>query len=238
MTSMKSAPRKAMLPVAFAIAAVCLFGDDPAREQRERMVAEQIQSRGIRNPDVLRVMRATPRHLFMPADVRYMAYDDRPVPIGHAATISQPYIVALMTELLAPAKQHRILEIGTGSGYQAAILGQLAGEVYTIEIVAELADSAAKALRDLGHRNVRVRHGDGYRGWPDFAPFDGIIMTAAPAEVPPALIAQLAKNGRLVAPVGTMRMQELIVIEKKGDGTLRRRTVCPVTFVPMRRGGK
>ncbi len=238
MASMKNLARKSMLPVALAIAAVCLFGDDPARLQRERMVAEQIESRGIRNPDVLRVMRATPRHLFMPADVRYMAYDDHPVPIGHAATISQPYIVALMTELLAPAKQHRILEIGTGSGYQAAILGQLAGEVYTIEIVAELADSAAKALRDLGHDNVRVRHGDGYQGWPDFAPFDGIIMTAAPAEVPPALIAQLARNGRLVAPVGTMRMQELIVIDKKSDGTLRRRTVCPVIFVPMRRGGK
>jgi protein-L-isoaspartate(D-aspartate) O-methyltransferase len=226
-----------MLPVAFAIAAVCLFGDDPTR-LRERMVAEQIENRGIRNPEVLRVMRATPRHLFMPADVRYMAYDDHPVPIGHAATISQPYIVGLMTELLAPGKKHRILEIGTGSGYQAAILGQLAAEVYTIEIVPELASSAAKTLWELGHHNVRVRHGDGYLGWPDLAPFDGIIMTAAPPEVPPALIAQLAKNGRLVAPIGATRMQELIVIEKKGDGTLRRRTVCPVTFVPMRRGGK
>jgi protein-L-isoaspartate(D-aspartate) O-methyltransferase len=211
---------------------------DPVTLQRDRMVTDQIESRGVRNQDLLQVMRTTPRHLFIPTRVRSMAYEDHPIPIGHGATISQPYIVALMTELLAPAKKHRILEIGTGSGYQAAILGQLAAEVYTVEIVPELASSAAKTLRDLGYSNITVRQGDGYEGWPERAPFDGIILTAAPSEVPSALITQLAKGGRLVAPIGPMWMQELLVIEKKGDGTISRRSVCPVNFVPMRQAGK
>src|SRR5260370_41826465 len=198
------------------------------------MVTLQIARVGVRNKDLLQVMPSTPRLLFIPANLRSMAYEDHPVPIGHGATISQPYIVALMTELLAPAKKHRILEIGTGSGYQAAILGQLAAEVYTIEIVPELASSAARTLRDLGYSNITVRQGDGFKGWPERAPFDGIILTAAPPEVPSALISQLAGNGRLVAPVGLMWTQELIVIEKKGDGAISRRSVCPVNFVPMR----
>jgi protein-L-isoaspartate(D-aspartate) O-methyltransferase len=215
-----------------------LVADDSTTLQRERMVAEQIESRGIRNPNVLRVMRFIPRHLFAPADVQSMAYEDYPVPIGHGATISQPYIVALMTELLDPAKRHRILEIGTGSGYQAAVLGQLAAEVYTVEIVPELANSATERLRALGYNNVTVRAGDGYKGWPELAPFDRIIMTAAPPEVPVALIDQLKKNGRLVAPIGLMWMQELIVIDKRSDGTVRRRSICPVSFVPMQRPRK
>jgi protein-L-isoaspartate(D-aspartate) O-methyltransferase len=215
-----------------------LVGRDPIALQRERMVTDQLESRGVRNQDVLQVMRSIPRHLFIPADLRSMAYEDHPVPIGHGATISQPYIVAFMTELLAPAKKHRILEIGTGSGYQAAILGQLGAEVYTVEIVPELASSAAKTLGDLGYGNIRVRQGDGYKGWPEQAPFDRMIITAAPLVVPLALIAQLAENGRLVAPVGSMWMQELVVIEKRGDGTIRRRSVCPVNFVPMRRADK
>jgi protein-L-isoaspartate(D-aspartate) O-methyltransferase len=215
-----------------------LIANDPVTLQRERMVADQIESRGVRNPDVLRAMRSTPRHLFVPAGVRSMAYEDHPLPIGYGATISQPYIVALMTELLAPAKRHRVLEIGTGSGYQAAILGQLAAEVYTVEIVPELAQSAAKRLRELGYANVTVRLGDGSKGWPERAPFDGIVVTAAPPEVPEALIAQLSRGGRLVAPVGSMGAQELIVIEKKADGTIRRRSICPVSFVPMKPAGK
>jgi len=215
-----------------------LIADDPVTLQRERMVADQIESRGVRNPDVLRAMRSTPRHLFVPAGVRSMAYEDHPLPIGYGATISQPYIVALMTELLAPAKRRRVLEIGTGSGYQAAILGQLAAEVYTVEIVPELAQSAAKRLRELGYANVTVRLGDGSKGWPERAPFDGIVVTAAPPEVPEALIAQLSRGGRLVAPVGSMGAQELIVIEKKADGTIRRRSICPVSFVPMKPAGK
>ena len=225
------------LPLAFCpILAISTAADDPTAGQRERMVAEQIEARDIHDPDILRVMRAIPRHLFVPANVQSSAYEDRPLPIGHWATISQPYIVALMTELLCPAQNHRILEIGTGSGYQAAILGQLAAEVYTIEIVSELASSAANRLRGLGYTNITVRQGDGYDGWPECAPFDGIIMTAAPPKVPCPLISQLSWNGRLVAPIGLFRTQELIVIEKKGDGAIRRQSVGPVSFIPMRTG--
>ena len=166
-----------------------------------------------------------------------MAYEDVPVSIGYSATISQPYIVALMTELLALEKRHRVLEIGTGSGYQAAILAQLSGTVYSLEIVPELAQSAARTLRELGHLNVNVREGDGYRGWPEQAPFDRILLTAAPPEVPEALIGQLAKGGRLVAPVGRWD-QELIVIQKSADGTIRRQSAGAVAFVPMRPAGR
>jgi len=193
-----------------------------------------MESRGIRNPDILRVIRSTPRHLFVPPNVRSKAYQDRPLPIGYGATISQPYIVALMTELLAPAKKHRVLEVGTGSGYQAAILGQLAAEVYTVEISPELARSAAETLRELGYANITVRQGDGYQGWPERAPFDGILATAAPPELPEALIAQLAQGGRLVAPIGPMGSQELMVIEKEAEGSIRRRSVCAVSFLPMK----
>jgi protein-L-isoaspartate(D-aspartate) O-methyltransferase len=209
-------------------------GDDPVTLQRKRMVSEQIEGRGIRSPDVLGVMRATPRHLFVPAGVRSMAYADHPLPIGYGATISQPYIVALMTELLGPNKKQRVLEIGTGSGYQAAILAQLAAKVYTVEIVPELAQSAARTLRELGYSNVTVRQGDGYKGWPEEAPFDGIIVTAAPPEVPQTLIAQLSKGGRLVAPLGSTWIQELTLIEKKADGTITRRSAGVVSFVPMK----
>ena len=210
------------------------IADDPLTSQRERMVADQIRGRGIVNPEVLRVMRSTPRHLFLPAGIRSLAYEDHPLSVGYGATISQPYIVALMTELLAPGKQHRVLEIGTGSGYQAAILGQLAAAVFTVEIVPELARSATETLRELGYTNITVRQGDGYKGWPEQAPFDCIMVTAAPPELPPALIPQLSKGGRLVAPIGSMRDQELIVIDKDADGTIRRRWAGPVSFVPMR----
>jgi protein-L-isoaspartate(D-aspartate) O-methyltransferase len=197
------------------------------------MVSEQMENRGIRNPDVLRVMRSTPRHLFVPADLRCLSYADRPLPIGHGATISQPYMVALMTELLEPSKKQRILEIGTGSGYQAAVLSQLAAEVYTIEITPELAQTAARRLRELGYANVTVRQGDGYEGWHEQAPFDRIIVTAAPPQVPEALLGQLSPGGRLIVPVGPAGYQELLLIEKKPDGSFRRRSVCPVSFVPM-----
>ncbi len=207
--------------------------DNLAALPRERMVADQIESSGIRNSDVLRVMRATPRHLFVPANVKSKAYEDRPLPIGYGATISQPYIVALMTELLAPAKHHRILEIGAGSGYQAAILGQLAAEVYSVEISPELARSAANTLRELGYTNITVRQGDGYQGWPERAPFDGIVVTAAPLEIPLALIAQLSEGGRLVVPVGSMWDQDLVVIQKQPGGAIEQRSVCAVSFVPM-----
>ena len=214
-----------------------LVSADPYVAQRERMVREQIESRGIHGAELLRVLRATPRHLFVPIASRSLAYDDHPLPIGYEATISQPYIVALMTGLLAPRKTDRVLEIGTGSGYQAAVLSQLAEQVYTVEIVPELAQSAGRILADLGYRNVTVRQGDGYKGWPEQAPFDGIILTAAPPEVPRALIGQLANGGRLVAPVGRGWNQQLVLIEKDANGRIRRRYAGDVVFVPMRPGG-
>ncbi len=210
---------------------------DPWAEARERMVREQIEERGVRNPDVLRVMRQTPRHLFIPERLRSQAYEDHPVPIGYGQTISQPYIVALMTELLEPHKDAKVLEIGTGSGYQAAVLAPLVRHVYTIEIVRELAESAAALLKRLGYDNVTVRWGDGYQGWPEEAPFDRIIVTAAPPEVPKALLDQLKPGGKLVAPVGSSIFgQDLIVIDKTRDGKIRRRSVLPVVFVPMVKG--
>ena len=162
-----------------------------------------------------------------------MAYDDHPLPIGHGATISQPYIVALMTELLQAGKKDRVLEIGTGSGYQAAVLSQLVGHVYTIEIVPELARSAAGNLQRLGFKNVTVRTGNGFAGWPEEAPFDRIILTAAPLEIPQTLISQLAPGGRLVAPVGPALNQELLVLTKDKNGNVNRRSVASVAFVPM-----
>jgi len=221
--------------IAARFAAGLLFsGEDPFSNQRERMVREQIEARGIRNADVLRMMRSTPRHLFVPENVREYAYSDRPLPIGLGQTISQPYIVALMTELLAAGKTDRVLEIGTGSGYQAAILAGTAKHVYTIEIVPELAKSAQERLAAMGAKNITVRLGDGYKGWPDQAPFDRIVLTAAPAEIPQALIEQLARGGRLVAPVGdSPATQQLVVLEKTPGGEIRRRTVAPVMFVPM-----
>jgi protein-L-isoaspartate(D-aspartate) O-methyltransferase len=198
------------------------------------MVREQMEARGIRDREVLRAMRATPRHLFVPAPAQPMASEDRPLSIGYGATISQPYIVALMTQLLRLSARQRVLEIGTGSGYQSAILAQLAAHVYTIEIVPELAVSARQTLARLGYANVTVRQGDGYKGWPEEAPFDAIVVTAAPPEIPPALVAQLASGGRLVAPEGGWLSQELIVIEKKPDGTTLRWSEGGVSFVPMR----
>jgi protein-L-isoaspartate(D-aspartate) O-methyltransferase len=197
------------------------------------ITAEHLEHRGIRNPEVLRVMRSVPRHEFVPPELARFAYDDKPLDIGFGATISQPYIVAAMSELLELSKRHRVLEIGTGSGYQAAVLSELAGEVFSIEVVLELAREASEKLWRFGYRNVHVRHGDGYKGWPEEAPFDRIILTAAPVDVPDVLVDQLAVGGRLVAPIGEGEQQYLIVIEKPEHGPLRRHTVFPVLFVPM-----
>ena len=214
-----------------------LWGQDPFAIERARMVRTQIEERGVRNPEVLRVMRAVPRHLFIPEPMRSQAYEDHPVPVGYGQTISQPYIVGLMTELLEPNKDLTVLEIGTGSGYQAAVLSGLVKHLYTIEIVPELARSAAATLEKLGYRNVTVRHGDGYQGWPEQAPFDRIIITAAPPEIPKALLEQLKLGGKLVAPVGSSVFgQDLVVIDKALNGRLRRRSIIPVMFVPMVRG--
>lgn len=198
------------------------------------MIREQIASRGIKNPEVLRVMGEIPRHLFVPANVREQAYEDRPVPIGHGQTISQPFIVGFMTELLDVQSQHRILEIGTGSGYQAAVLSKLAKEVFTIEIVPELAQSAEALFRRLGYKNIFVRSGNGYLGWPEAAPFDRVILTAAPPEIPQVLIDQLKPGGRLLAPVGVSPAnQQIVIVEKTKDGKVLQRAVLPVRFVPM-----
>jgi len=201
---------------------------------RELMVRNQIQARGVRNPEVLAAMRAVPRHLFVPLSVRSAAYDDQALPIGHGQTISQPVIVAMMTELLEPHHEHRVLEIGTGSGYQAAVLSCLAKQVYTIEIIEALANSARARLQSLGYRNVEVRAGDGYKGWPEAAPFDRIMLTSAPPQVPQALIDQLKPGGKLVAPVGdSLENQNLVVLEKDAVGRTKQRSVIPVHFVPM-----
>ena len=199
---------------------------------REQMVRLQIERRGVRNPAVLQAMRQVERHLFVPESLRRSAYEDHPLPIGHGQTISQPYIVAAMTEMLDPKPEDRALEIGTGSGYQAAVLAQLVKHVYTIEVVEPLGKQAQARLAELGCRNVTVRIGDGYEGWPEQAPFDEILLTAAPPDVPQKLIDQLKPGGRLVAPVGT-GWQELVVIDKDAKGRVRRRTEFPVMFVPM-----
>ncbi len=199
---------------------------------RERMVRDQIERRGVRHAGVLKAMREVERHLFVPESLRRSAYEDHPLPIGHGQTISQPYIVAAMTEMLDPKPADRVLEIGTGSGYQAAVLARLVRHVYTIELVEPLGRQAQALLERLGYKNVTVRIGDGYEGWPGEAPFDKILLTAAPPDVPPKLIEQLKPGGRLVAPVGT-GWQELVVIDKDAKGGVRRRTEFPVMFVPM-----
>jgi protein-L-isoaspartate(D-aspartate) O-methyltransferase len=199
---------------------------------RARMVETQIAARGVRDPRVLAAMRKVPRHLFVDPSQREGAYEDHPLPIAASQTISQPYIVALMSELLALKPRSRVLEIGTGSGYQSAVLGELAAEVYSIEIVPDLARAAGEKLRQLGYSNVTVREGDGYRGWPEHAPFDGIIVTAAPERIPQPLIDQLAEGGRMVIPVGGF-FQELKVFTKQADGRVTEKDIIPVRFVPM-----
>jgi protein-L-isoaspartate(D-aspartate) O-methyltransferase len=204
----------------------------PGRDaQRAAMVDHQLHARDIRSARVLEAMRRVPRHVFVPESQRANAYDDRPLPIGHGQTISQPYIVAFMTQALDVRATDRVLEIGTGSGYQAAVLCELAKEVYTIEIVTPLADRARETLTALGYRNVQVRAGNGYLGWPEQAPFDRIIVTAAPDEVPPALVDQLNAGGLMAIPVGNLD-QELRILRKTAAG-LEKLQTRPVRFVPM-----
>ena len=208
--------------------------NDPYAGERVRMVGEQIERRGITDPRVLRAMQEVPRHVFVPEPFRRNAYDDGPLPIGEGQTISQPYIVALMTELARPGRRDRALEVGTGSGYQAAVLSLLVKEVYTVEILEPLGKEAARKLRSLGYEYVTARVGDGYGGWPEKAPFNVILVTAAPEEVPPPLLEQLAPGGRLVVPVGPAgAVQILRLYEKDPSGALRTRDVLPVKFVPL-----
>jgi len=206
--------------------------------ERNDMVNTQIISRGITDAATIKAMRKVPRHLFVPDENLGYAYGDYPLSIGYGQTISQPYIVALMTEVVQPDKKKKALEIGTGSGYQAAILSEITDTVYTIEIVPELAVESAERLKRLGYKNVIVRSGDGYNGWPERAPFDIIIVTAAAKEIPKPLINQLAENGRLVIPVGDVsEVQELILVTKK-NGRIKQTYITAVRFVPFRRSGK
>lgn len=200
-------------------------------EQRERMVRHQIEARKVKDELVLEAMRKVPRHLFVPENLRDQAYTDGPLPIGQGQTISQPYIVALMTELLDLKGGEKVLEIGTGSGYQAAVLAEIAGQVYTIEIICSLADAAEERLKEMGYQNVTVECADGYQGWKEHAPFDGIIVTAAPDHVPQPLVEQLKVGARLVIPVGDV-YQELQVITMTETG-IKEMNAIPVRFVPM-----
>ncbi|MBU0547969.1 MAG: protein-L-isoaspartate(D-aspartate) O-methyltransferase [Candidatus Omnitrophica bacterium] len=198
------------------------------------MINSQIKARGVSDERVLKAMFKVERHLFVPLAHRDLSYEDGPLPIGKGQTISQPYIVALMTELLELKEGEKVLEIGTGSGYQAAILAELAKEVYTIELLKPLAERSQKLLKELGYENIKVKHGDGFLGWSEYAPFDAIIVTCAPEEIPPVLFEQLAEGGRLVIPVGS-DYQELRQIKKK-EGKIISKDIISVRFVPMLRG--
>ena len=224
----------------FATAAIAPFplqiSEGELASRRRTMVADQIAARDVRDRRVLEAMRNVPRDRFVPPALIARAYDDTPLPIGYDQTISQPYIVAYMTEALGVERRHKVLEIGTGSGYQAAVLGELAGSVYTIEIVPELAQRATATLKSLGAANVHVRAGDGFGGWPEQAPFDRIMVTAAPAEIPKPLLDQLAPQGRLVIPVGEQGApQWLTIVDRTAKGIVQRRTLA-VRFVPFTRG--
>ncbi len=210
--------------------------DSSYASERAAMVSEQIAARDVKTPAILEAVRRVPRHRFVPPSEQQYAYRDMPLPIGQGQTISQPYIVALMTELVQPDASDRVLEVGTGSGYQAAVLAELVDHVYTIEIEPELARSATHVLRELGYDNVTVRTGDGYAGWPEEAPFDIIVVTAAPDHVPQALIDQLKRDGLMIVPVGPVfAVQQLRLIEKDERGEVRTRNIAPVRFVPLRR---
>ena len=200
--------------------------------KRQRMVQQQLKARGINDGRVLAAMAKVPREEFVPPNSRAESYEDGPLPIGYGQTISQPYIVAFMTEQLQPKRNDRVLEVGAGSGYQAAILAELVAEIYTIEIIEPLAKNAEAALQRLGYKNVHVKAGDGYKGWSEHAPFDAITVTCAPDHVPQPLVDQLKEGGRMIIPVGVFGDQELYLLEKK-NGTLQRRAVLPVRFVPM-----
>jgi protein-L-isoaspartate(D-aspartate) O-methyltransferase len=209
--------------------------DESTRRARMRMVDEQIAARGIEDPEVLRAMRNARRHLFVPERQVRNAYDDNPLPIGHGQTISQPFIVALMTQLVQPQADFRVLEIGAGSGYQAAVLAEIVDHVYTVEIIEPLAEWAEERLKLAGYENVTVKHADGYYGWEEHAPFDAIVVTAAAPHIPPPLIEQLKDGGRMIIPVGSrFRTQQLVLVEKDG-GRVTTRNILPVRFVPFTR---
>jgi protein-L-isoaspartate(D-aspartate) O-methyltransferase len=217
--------------ILFSLKVETLLSQDIFYPERKRMVEEQIIARGVKDEAVIKAMLKVPRHKFVPKGLESFAYLDRPLPIGEGQTISQPYIVALMTELAQLKGEEKVLEIGTGSGYQAAILAELAREVYTIEILEPLATQAEERLKEMGYHNIKVKWGDGFLGWPQYAPFDAIIVTCAPPDIPPKLVEQLAIGGRMVIPVGE-RFQELKLIVKEEE-KIKVKDIIPVRFVPM-----
>lgn len=220
---------------AVLLLAILPVAPDEYDRQRQEMVDDQIADRGISDSATLHAMRTVPRHLFVPPHSVDDAYDDRPLPIGYGQTISQPYIVAYMTELLKPQADHRVLEIGTGSGYQAAVLAEIVDTVYTIEIITELENAAAERLKKLGYKNVKVKNADGYYGWEEYSPFDAIVVTAAAEYIPPPLIAQLKDGGTMVIPVGSpFFVQTLMLVEKRGED-ITTESLIPVRFVPFKR---
>lgn len=206
---------------------------DQWKDQRERMVEQQIAARGVTDPGVLNAMKKVPRHLFVPEEEKPYAYGDYPLPVGCGQTISQPYVVAFMTEQLQVSRTDKVLEIGTGSGYQAAILAELCDSVFSIEIHKPLAEKADSILKTLGYTNIFIKTGDGYLGWPEHAPFDKIIVTCAPTHVPPALLQQLREGGRMIIPVEKNSWTQELVLLRKKDGKIVQRDVLPVRFVPM-----
>jgi protein-L-isoaspartate(D-aspartate) O-methyltransferase len=211
------------------------FQEDPFIKQREEMVLETIEKRGVTSEIVLKAMRKVKRHLFVPENVVANAYEDRPLPIGYGQTISQPFIVAYMTEIINPKPQHKVLEIGTGSGYQAAVLAEIVKTVYTVEIIPDLGNAASTRLQKLGYNNVNVKIADGYFGWPEHGPYDAIVVTAAAEFVPPPLIEQLRDGGKIVIPIGAPFMnQNLMLIEKNGK-KITTKNLMPVAFVPFTR---
>ena len=226
---------KLLLILSLALSASCVSQNQSSMDytnERLDMVNDQIKARGIKDKRVLEAMVKVPRHLFVPEPYTKNAYEDTPLPIGLDQTISQPYIVAFMTEALMLKATDKVLEIGTGSGYQAAILAEICDSVYTIDIFKQLADRAEQTLNKLLYKNIRVKHGDGFQGWPEYAPFDAIIVTCAPSDIPRPLQDQLAEGGRMIIPVGNSGIQQLILLVRK-NGRIMQESVLPVRFVPM-----
>jgi len=221
--------------ILLCLAFLFAFQEDPYRKNREEMVLQTIEQRGVTNEAVLKAMRTVKRHLFVPDNVVDGAYTDRPLPIGYGQTISQPFIVAYMTEIINPKPQQKVLEIGTGSGYQAAVLAEVVKTVYSIEIIPDLGNAASTRLQKLGYNNVNVKIADGYFGWPEHGPYDAIVVTAAAEFVPPPLIEQLREGGKIVIPIGAPFMnQNLMLIEKNGK-RITTKNLMPVAFVPFTR---
>lgn len=235
--SLKLLRKSLLLPLLVSFSQQPIWGQD-FKHMRDKMVQNQIQSRGITHQPTLKAMLEIPRHLFVPEDYETAAYDDGPLPIGYGQTISQPYIVAYMTEIIKPKPTDKVLEIGTGSGYQAAVLSKIVKQVYTLEIVPELGKQAQKRLANLGYSNVFVRVADGFHGWKEKGPFDAIVVTAAAEFIPPPLIEQLKDGGRMIIPIGSPFMVQYLILVKKKGNRITTQNMLPVSFVPFTRSEK